>query len=149
MMKKTKSACKVASIVAAAFLAVNWWNYFTYNKDHYDMVSRPRGIFGYERVVTEENGSHEVRYYPGLGLNMFKYQVSQDNNGDGLVDKIELKGSGFREEGLPSVLQTCEDQYKHSEVFESASARLQRMMENYPSRFNNALSPQMMAHCSK
>jgi hypothetical protein len=149
MMKKTKSACKIAGIVAAAFLAVNWWNYFTYNKDHYDMVSRPRGLFGYERIVTESDGSHEVRYYPGLGRNMFKYQVSYDNNGDGLVDKIELKGNGFRNEGLPGILQTCDDEYQHQDMYENANSRLQRLMSNYPSRFNHALNPQMMAHCSK
>lgn len=108
------------------------WNDKTIDNSGYKTESHASGIFGHTEFTTYTNGSHDVKIYPGfIDHRYFNSQLSQDLDGDGLVDRIRQDGSEFRMHSLKRILTREHDYNTHKELFDKADNQLRDLILKY------------------
>ncbi|OIO61682.1 hypothetical protein COY26_01945 [Candidatus Woesearchaeota archaeon CG_4_10_14_0_2_um_filter_33_10] len=113
------------------------FNNRTINKPAYYMESRAIGLSGHVEYIKYADGSQDVKEYPGFGHRLFDSQLSQDLDGDGLVDRIRKNGSEFKMNGLSELLVRKYDYESNKERFDKEDKKLQELATKYSKPFIN------------
>lgn len=94
-------------------------------------ISRPIGLFGRVEYTRFNDKSVEVKVYNGIATSAHRYDLLQDRNGDGLVDKLKKycviwnrENRNLEKEGFNDVLVREKDYATHKDEFDRADEQL-------------------------
>lgn len=124
-----------ASILAAPALGTRLinmaWNNRSADNPGYHMESFATGITGHVEFIRYNDGSMDVKEYPGIGRRIFDSELYQDLDGDGLVDRIRRNGAEWKFNKLNEVLVRNQDYETHQGRFDKADEQLQDLIDKY------------------
>ncbi len=98
------------------------------DKPAYHLVSQAVGISGHTEYIKYSDGSQEVRKFHPLGNTLFPSELSQDLDGDGVVDRIRKDAGDFKMRRLNDVLIRQYDYQANKKIFDGADRELRKLV---------------------
>ncbi len=138
---KTFTAIGVATIavgMGGILLGVrgcnNAWNNKEIERLSSYTVSYATGLSGHTEYTKYQDGSQDLKIYPGLGHRLWDSEFHEDLDGDNKIDRIRRHGSELKMNSLRELLIRSQDYDTNKEKFDEADANLQKIIEKYPLR---------------
>ena len=107
------------------------WNNREISKPSHQTISYSTGITGHVEYTRYDDGTRDVKIYPGLSHRLFDSELYQDLDGDGLVERIRRNGAEWKMNRLNKLLVREHDYAEHKEEFDEADQKLQELIEKY------------------
>ena len=109
----------------------SYFNNKTILASGHQTISMAQGLSGHTEYTRYEDGSQEVKTYPGWGHRLFDSQLDQDLDGDGQVDRIRKSSGEIRANSLATLLIRKYDYSNNQDIFQKADSKLKKLMEQH------------------
>ncbi len=108
----------------------NWWmNDHVITKPGLTSTSKPTGLSGHREVTIYDDGTADLKHYPGLGHRFFDSTLYQETTKDCRIDRIRKNSSEMKMNRLETILVRTHDLDSHRKEFDEGDAWLADVLD--------------------